>query len=223
MSLTTFILTTDHTMLFSHRRKGGDFLKIKIICLIVFCLVFAFVTGSIFWSATTGTSAAELSKQLFSSLVAGLVSFTGLLITISFQNKQTLDKQLNDIQPCFVVIPEGIAGAERPQSYFQQQDDYWICSSASILRTTSVQIKNVKNSAFAINATLTDNLKKKKYPLGNVENSPIKCNLALSKGDSTFFVFFEDVYGTKYGQEICYRYNNQQKNYTFMVKRPTKE
>lgn len=199
-------------------------MKNKIWCLIVLCLVVAIIAGYIFWHNTSNDDpVADVSKQVFSSLITGLVSFTGLLITITFQNQQALHKQLVDIQPCFVVIPDGAASAEKTRDYFQSNGQYYLCSSSTYLRTISSQIKNVKSNAYAINVALTDDLQKIHYPLGSYENEPITCDLALKNGTSLFYIDFEDVYGTKYYQEIKYEYNNEHNQYTFIMSQPTRK
>ena len=195
----------------------------RIIILVSICMVLIILAGCVFWGNSTDKKEEKLvriSMQIIGALVSGLVSFTGLFITISFQNKQTKDKQLLDILPCFVVLTEENASAIKNINDLSSGDDAIICTTNNRVREQMCAIQNVKSS-FAINVSIRDNLDTKDaFVLGSLGGSVQNHQLVLYGDASFFFIHFTDIYGNHYSQKIDYKYSRKINRYLFTLNQP---
>ncbi len=158
----------------------------------------------------------EISKIVFQSMLAGSVTFCGLLLTIASQEHQNRRQKALERCPHFVVINATGVSASRDVSSINASERVTVCCGTKTVRTIDCTLCNCKSN-YGLNVFLVGN--PAKINLGCFSTEQRKLKLALNDGEGKLFLYFEDVMGFKYQQEIEYVLNSE-KVYQFVSKQP---
>lgn len=201
-------------------------MKKKIFIVIIVCAIVLIASGMLFLKASCYDcmkNVSTLCKISFQSILSGLITFTGLLITISFQTKQAEEKHLLDLCPCFIVEENDAASELMDYRYFANDTQKTVvCTEKSKLRSCVCLLQNTKEVS-SLNVELLNDRGDVCLNLGSKAKVNEKLFLVLSgENPSTLFVRFKDSYGNQYTQCIDYKYKLNNK-YVFISHKPEKQ
>ena len=193
--------------------------------IIIFCAILLLTIGILLFAVSSDNCLeifSTLSKIAFQSVLSGLITFIGLLITISFQTKQAEEKRLLDLCPCFIVEGSGAASALMDQHDFTDEGHVvFVCSDSTNQRSCVCLLHNTK-AVYALNIELLNDRNELCYSLGSKAKVDESLLLVLLGNNPSFFsVRFKDSYGNQYVQRIEYKYTSNNK-YVFISYKPEK-
>ena len=184
----------------------------SIIALGVFlCLLFS-------WNSTDSLNEqiVTLSKIALQSIISGFITFLGLYITISFNERQINRKELIEKRPNLSIDFIGKASSKKNRDTIDSKNTI-ICTESKNVRTIDCRIKNLKecevkrihikhSRIISIEIKCLD-----KFEVALCEN-PIKCK--------RFYIVYEDVMGNKYQQKVKYKFEKRKSTYAKTTSEP---
>ena len=201
--------------------------------LIVFIVLFAIslLLFIILTEYDVGRARGILSN-IAQGLLTGTVTFLGLFITLSEQNKVRsedkeeherlrMEERKKETCPCFYIIFENIYGRGNTN------DAIDLSGKAINKRAISCSIINARNNVPLNVGLVSPTNSVKSRP--NLKRIDSKFVLEISKlllstqndGECFFSIDFDDIYGLHYRQKICYEFKNE--IFTFKIDQPEED
>ena len=160
----------------------------------------------------------DISKLVLQSTVTGVVTFTGLLLTIFSQDNQSKRKEQLKLCACLIIKNSSGASASKDITCIKNNPKVIVCDDKPQIRTVECMVENCKKN-YALNLSIESVHGEVK--LGTIKDECRNIQLALKKEETGELVFkFEDIYGLKYKQKIVYEYQQHINTFQFISKQP---
>lgn len=192
------------------------FLFILIVVLIL--AVIPIVIYLNFYNPESNNAMVSIMGIVIESLLTGAVTFTGLIITFSFQRQHDKENYEKSVCPCVVVKTAS-------DNNSSQKIDSSLVDKTELLVTNEKYVRGLKCNIFNPTSNYILNVKlvgigEREFPLELKRNKTFKLYLANNNKNKLVFSF-EDIFGNRYRQIIEYE-KVENEDYTFHYTSPIK-
>ncbi len=160
----------------------------------------------------------SISKIVMQSTLTGVITFLGLLFTLSSQEQRYRTENEVVNCPSIVVCPQSSPpSGEIKTNRIVANLPIIYCTSETTKRTVDCTCINCRNN-YALNVYVVQNDTKQFISL---HNNKKELTLVLSsKKEDSFEIFFENIYGIRYRQKIDYNFQDGYKEVIFISSPP---